>query len=395
MNIDKKNLTIQILALGGLALSIKLACIYYTANYDQYALSSFCSINDFVDCDGAAKSSVSQFWGIPLAYWGIFFYLIILFLTIVDKIKGFRFLKFLEVFKNPHAYVTFLGTIAFICSMILAGLSVFKIHKLCILCVITYFIDLIIALVASSCSLKKFIESLKLTVIDFIDGAKKYTKTFIVLLILAVSFLCYSGITYNFVPRIKKTKSILKYRKMTCNPYRIKGNLLGAENGTVVIELYSDYVCPLCYIHNIMLHQVVKEFSNVKVVHHNFPFDKECNPYISINMHPNACFMSRGAIAARQQGNYWEMSSLLYENQPRNMEEMLKLSDQLGFDKQQFIKDFNSKETSEEIEAELKKTNELGLDATPTMFINGEKIVGVKPYYELKELLVKHGAKHK
>ena len=112
-------------------------------------------------------------------------------------------------------------------------------------------------------------------------------------------------------------------------------------------------------------------------------------------MHPNACFMSRGAIAARQQGNYWEMSSLLYENQPRNMEEMLKLSDQLGFDKQQFIKDFNSKETSEEIEAELKKTNELGLDATPTMFINGEKIVGVKPYYELKELLVKHGAKHK
>lgn len=395
MNIDKKNLTIQILALGGLALSIKLACIYYTANYDQYALSSFCSINDFVDCDGAAKSSVSQFWGIPLAYWGIFFYLIILFLTIVDKLKGFRFLKFLEVFKNPHAYVAFLGTIAFICSMILAGLSVFKIHKLCILCVITYFIDLIIALVASSCSLKKFIESVKLTVIDFIDGAKKYTKTFIVLLILAVSFLCYSGITYNFVPHIKKTKSILKYRKMTYNPYRVKGNLLGAENGTVVIELYSDYVCPLCYIHNIMLHQVVKEFSNVKVVHHNFPFDKECNPYISINMHPNACFMSRGAIAARQQGNYWEMSSLLYENQPRNMEEMLKLSDQLGFDKQQFIKDFNSKETSEEIEAELKKTNELGLDATPTMFINGEKIVGVKPYYELKELLVKHGAKHK
>lgn len=395
MNIDKKNLTIQILALGGLALSIKLACIYYTANYDQYALSSFCSINDFVDCDGAAKSSVSQFWGIPLAYWGIFFYLIILFLTIVDKIKGFRFLKFLEVFKNPHAYITVLGTVAFTCSMILAGLSIFKIHKLCILCVITYFIDLIIALVASSCSLKKFIESVKLTVIDFVDGAKKYTKTFIVLLILAVSFLCYSGITYNFVPHIKKTKSILKYRKMAYNPYRVKGNLLGAENGTVVIELYSDYVCPLCYIHNIMLHQVVKEFSNVKVIHHNFPFDKECNPYISINMHPNACFMSRGAIAARQQGNYWEMSSLLYENQPKNMDDMLKLAEQLGFDRQQFIKDFNSQETSAEIEAELKKTNELGLDATPTMFINGEKIVGVKPYYELRELLVKHGAKHK
>ena len=173
MKIDAKNLTIQILAVIGLALSIKLACIYYTANYEQYALSSFCSINEFVDCDGVARSSVSQFWGIPLAYWGIFFYILVLFLTVVDKLKGFRFLKFLEVFKKPMAYITTLGTIAFLCSMVLAGLSVFKIHKLCILCVITYCIDLVIALVASSCSIRNFIDSFKTTVLDFIDGAKK------------------------------------------------------------------------------------------------------------------------------------------------------------------------------------------------------------------------------
>ena len=78
-----------------------------------------------------------------------------------------------------------------------------------------------------------------------------------------------------------------------------------------------------------------------------------------------------------------------------NMDDMLKLADQLGFNREQFLKDFNSKETSDEIDSELKKTNELGLDATPTMFINGEKIVGVKPYYEFKEILIKHGAKHK
>lgn len=395
MNIDKKKLAIQILALIGLVLAIKLACIYYVANYEKYALSSFCSINEFVDCDGAARTSVSQFWGIPLAYWGIFFYITIFFLTIVDKLKNIKFLNFLEVFKNPMSYITFLGSVAFICSMILAGLSVFKIHKLCILCVVTYLIDFIIAIVASSAKPKQFLVSFKDTVLDFIAGAKQYTKTFIVLLILAVSFLCYSGITDNFVPHIKKSKSIMKYRKMTYNPYRVKGNELGAKNGDVVIELYSDYVCPLCYIHNIMLHQAVKEFPNVRVVHHNFPFDKECNPYISVNMHPNACFMSKGAIAARHQGNYWEMSSLLYENQPKNMTEMLKLAEQLGFDKKQFIADLNSSQTLDEIEQELKKTQEMELDATPTMFVNGEKIVGVKPYFELKEILIRHGAKRK
>ncbi len=395
MSIDKKKLTIQILTAVGFLLTIKLACIYYVANYEKYALSSFCSINDFIDCDGASKSSVSQFWGIPLAYWGMLFYITVFFLTLVDKLKQVKFLKFLEVFKQPMAYITFLGTIAFTCSMVLAGLSLFKIHKLCILCVITYIIDLIIALVASSGRFRQIVEDFKTTFVDFIAGAKRYPKTFVILLIMAASFYTYSGVTYNFVPHVKKQKAILKYRDIKFNPYRVKGNTLGAEKADVIIELYSDYVCPLCYIHNIMLHQAVKDFSNIKIIHHNYPFDKECNPYISVNMHPNACFMARGAIAARNQGNYWEMSSLLYENQPKNMADMLKLADQLGFDKDKFTADFDSKETSKEIENELKKAVDLYIDSTPTMYVNGDKIVGVKPYYELKEILIKHGAKHR
>jgi protein-disulfide isomerase len=197
------------------------------------------------------------------------------------------------------------------------------------------------------------------------------------------------------VPHIKKTQSILKYRKIKYNPYRIKGNVLGNENGNVVIHLYSDYVCPLCYINNIMLHQAVKEFDNIKVVHHNYPFDKECNKYMLINIHPNACFMSKGAIAAKNQGNYWEMSSLIYEQQPKSMDEMLKLSEQLGFDKRKFVNDFNSEETSSEIYKEIEEAQQYEIDATPTMIINGDKIVGVKPYYELKDILIKYGATNK
>ena len=176
---------------------------------------------------------------------------------------------------------------------------------------------------------------------------------------------------------------------------RLFAQIDNIQKADVVIELYSDYVCPLCYIHNIMLHKAVHDFSNIKIIHHNYPFDKECNPYISVNMHPNACFMARGAIAARNQGNYWEMSSLLYENQPTKMADMLKLAAQLGFDKDKFTADFNSEETSKEIENELQKAVNLEIDSTPTMYINGDKIVGVKPYYELKEILIEHGAKHK
>ena len=299
----------------------------------------------------------------------------------------------MEVFKNPKEYITFLGTIAFTVSMILAGMSTWVIKKLCILCVLTYIIDLIIALIACGSKFQNIVNAFKTTCFDFIDGAKKYTKTFIVLMLVSCSFLTYSGVTLKFVPRVKKAKDILKYQKIKYNPYRVKGNTLGNPKGDVVIELYSDYVCPLCYINNIMLHQAVKEFDNVYIIHKNYPFDKECNPYMMINVHPNACFMSKGALAAKKQDNYWGMSSLLYEKQPKKMEDMLKLADELGFDKDKFVKDFSSQEVKNELKSDIEKGAGKNIDGTPTMYINGEECVGVKPYYELREILIKHGAK--
>ena len=393
MKFNKKTLIIQILAVLGLILSIKLVFIYFDANYNKYALSSFCSINDFIDCDGVAKTVYSQFLGIPLAFWGIFLYLTVLFLTFVDRLKNIKFFKFLEVFKNPNSYITFLGSLSFVCSMILAFISLHFIKKLCILCLITYFIDLAIALVSSECKLKIFFDSVKNTFFDFIAGAKQYKKTFIALLITVTAFFAYSGITLNFVPNVKSSKSIMKYRKIKYNPYRVTGNVLGNPDGDVVIELYSDYVCPLCCINNIMLHQAVKEYKNIKVIHHNYPFDKECNPYMTYNIHPDACFMSRGAVAAQNQGNYWEMSSLLYENKPKNLDKMLELAEKLNFDKEKFIKDVESKETADIIRKEIEEGQKLEIDATPTMIINGEMVVGVKPYYKLTEILKNHGAK--
>lgn len=393
MMTDKKIFSIQILALIGLGLAIKLAFIYYAANYDKYALSSFCAINDLIDCDGAARTNAAQFLGIPLAYWGIFFYITVLLLTFVNKLKNIKYFTFLNVFKEPKAYIAFLGTIAFLVSMILAGISLWVIHKICILCIITYLIDLTIALVATDGMFKNIIKAFKTTIRDFIDGAKTYTKTFISLLILAAGFLAYSGITLNLVPHIKYNNAITKYRKMKFNPYRVKGNILGNKNGDVVIELYSDYVCPLCYTNNIMLHQAAKEYKNIKIIHYNYPFDKECNPYMQVNMHPKACFMSKGAISAKKQGNYWEMSSLLYENQPKNIEEMLVLSEKLGFNKEQFLKDMSSEQTSKELSEEIEKASAFNIDATPTMYISGKKYVGVKPYYKLKKILESNGAK--
>ena len=100
MNIDKKKLSISIIAIIGFVTTIKLAIIYYNANFNPYALSSFCSVNDFIDCDGIAKTTESQFLGIPLAYWGLFLYSFIFMLLFADKLKNIKFLIVLSLIKR-------------------------------------------------------------------------------------------------------------------------------------------------------------------------------------------------------------------------------------------------------------------------------------------------------
>ena len=115
--ITKKKIGVAVVALIGFITTIKLAIIYYNANFNPYALPSFCSVNSLIDCDGVAKTTESQFFGIPLAYWGLFLYSFIGILLIADKLKNFKIFKFMEVFKNPLDYIASLGLLAFVISM--------------------------------------------------------------------------------------------------------------------------------------------------------------------------------------------------------------------------------------------------------------------------------------
>lgn len=383
----KKKLSIGIIALIGFITTIKLAVIYYESNYNPYALSSFCSINDFVDCDGIAKTTTSQFLGVPLAYWGMGFYLFVLMLLFVDKIKQIKFLSFFEVFKRPMFYISSLGLISFVVSVLLALKSVFILHKICILCFFTYILDALIALIATDFENGGFITSIKYSFEDFIEGVKKYTLHFSVAVLLASSLLIYATVANPFTPQVKKMNSIKTYLKMTTNPYAVSGNYLGAQNAPVKVELYSDYACPMCFAYNIMLHQLVKELGNVYVEPHNLPLDKECNKYLKKQVHKGACRYAKYAVAAKNQGKYWDMSTLLFEYHPKTDTEAIQLAQKLGLDINKFKKDISSKETYKQITADIDYAVSQGVLGTPTIVINGKRYAGMKPYYELKEVI--------
>ena len=183
----KKKVAIGVISLIGIITTIKLAIIYYNANFNPYALASFCSINEFIDCDGIAKTTEAQFLGIPLAYWGLFFYSFVLLMLFAQKLKNFKLLKFLEVFKNPLDYIASLGLISFLISMILLCLSLFEIKKLCVLCAFTYILNLLIGCIATNFKDGGFVKSIKQSFIDFLDAVKikKYLIAFIIVMLIA------------------------------------------------------------------------------------------------------------------------------------------------------------------------------------------------------------------
>jgi uncharacterized membrane protein/protein-disulfide isomerase len=330
----KKTIKITSLVILGLLITIDLAFIYYQANFNELALPSFCSISEFVDCDGVARTTESQFFGVPLAYWGLFLYAFILILLFVDKLKQIKLFKFLEVFKNKFHYIASLGILAFCISMILLCVSLFEIKKICIMCAITYIINLCIGLVALKDLEGGIIGAFKQSWKDFVEALKPipYRIAFIIVMLIACGFLGWTYCSATFSPALKVQKAYGEFMKAKTNKYAITGNVLGSEaKDAIVINIYSDYKCPMCNICNMMLHKIAKEFENVRIEHHSMPLDTDCNRYMTQEFHHGSCIMAKYAEAAHIQGKFWEVNSLLFDKKPSTEEEVIEILKQSKF----------------------------------------------------------------
>lgn len=402
-----KKILILLLSFVGFLTTVKLALIYYDSIFNPYALPSFCSVSEFIDCDGVAQTVHSQFFGIPLAYWGMFLYVFIVFLVFVDKLKKVQYFGFLRVFKHPLAYISTLGFIAFGVSMILAAISIFEIKKICILCVFTYVLDLLIAIIATNWYVRKnekytfmdafwaIYKSFKVSVKDFIHAieVKKYMISFLVLALVASGVLAYTTFSYCFTPQVRRYKEFKQYEKMQKdNPFRVSGNVLGDENAKVVVYIYTDYRCPICRTYNVITHRAAKELSGFKLVHKNLPLDTECNSHLAKPFHEGSCMMAKYAIAAENQGRFWDLNSELFEKQPKTEDEVINLAKLMGLNTDKLKVDAYSEETLKSIDRDIESATDLRIDGTPTLVINGKIYSGIKPYYELKDILIKAGA---
>jgi protein-disulfide isomerase len=142
----------------------------------------------------------------------------------------------------------------------------------------------------------------------------------------------------------------------------------GAASAPVTVVEFSDFQCPFCAKATLPLQQLLEaNQGKVRFVFKNFPLD----------IHPDSRLAHMAALAAGEQGKFWEMHDLIYARQHAlKRGDLLSFAEQLHLDAAVFQNDLDSPQLEARIEADKSEGERLGVVATPTFIVNGEVISG-------------------
>jgi protein-disulfide isomerase len=162
-------------------------------------------------------------------------------------------------------------------------------------------------------------------------------------------------------------------KKIDVSAAPMKGN----ANGKITLIEFADYECPHCKRFQPVLRQVVEDFPNdVKLYFKHYPLPQ----------HTNARLAAEGAVAAQKQGKFWQFQDKLWEHQddlgPAEIEKVAKES---GLDVGKFRQDIASEAVKAHVEKDHTDGTSAGIQATPTLYINGREYTDARDSDSLKE----------
>lgn len=153
---------------------------------------------------------------------------------------------------------------------------------------------------------------------------------------------------------------------------------IGKDNAKVTIVEFSDFQCPFCgRFYKDSLPQIKKDYidtGKVKLYFRHFPLD----------FHPQAKPLAIVAECANDQGKFWEMHDVIFDNNDKvgtmTNEDYKKWAVDMGLDTAKFNNCVDQKQHSDVIDEDQKAGVEVGVSGTPTFYVNGKQLVGAQPF---------------
>jgi len=149
----------------------------------------------------------------------------------------------------------------------------------------------------------------------------------------------------------------------------------GPSDAKATVRIYSDFQCPACKAAEAPLRQVMKDYEGkVRFIWNDFPL---------MSLHANSKSAAIAGRCAQEQGKFWEFAAKLYDSQeqwstlPAPNDFYINLADSLALDKEHFAACLSQDAPAAKVIGDYQESMAMGLDSTPSYFVNRQKYVGV------------------
>jgi protein-disulfide isomerase len=156
--------------------------------------------------------------------------------------------------------------------------------------------------------------------------------------------------------------------------------IYGPDTAKITIIEFSDYECPFCQKWSVeVLPRLREKYGDqIRLVYRDFPL---------IGLHDNAAPAAEAANCANDQGKYWEYHDLLFSGGRLNRQTYESYAQTLSLNMSEFNACLDDRRYQKEVEADYNYASELGVQSTPTFFINGLALVGAQPFEVFEQVI--------
>jgi protein-disulfide isomerase len=365
---NKKPLTLlAIVALIAVGLAVQLTLHYYDVRSGMAGFKSFCNISAKMNCDAVAASSYAEFaGGLPLSSFAVGWYLALFAIALVARNRFWR----REALRLAFAMTSF----GLILSLGYLFIMAMRIHTYCLFCL---FLDAS-ALLSFLAVLWAKPEAFSVQPPE-IDKWKKLIGAVAACLIVAVVGMKYFDSDSVSASEIEdRVNEVLSSPVL---PIDTHSPGFGPQSAPVTIVEFSDFQCPYCRIGAMVMNTVLERYpSQVRVVFKPFPLDASCNRLITQPMHLTACEAARTALCSDRQGKFESVYETLFDHQTQIVPGApAKMAADVGIDTAQLETCVKDPEIAQTISKSIEEGLQLGVQSTPTFFVNGHKVEGFLP----------------
>ncbi|MEZ4703618.1 MAG: thioredoxin domain-containing protein [Bdellovibrionota bacterium] len=366
---NRSTLGLIITSLLGIVDSLWLLYVHW--NFETAGQA--CTISSKVSCEVIRYKQYSEWFSIPVPVYSAIFYL--LFFGLALRVRRNRNAK-----DRRYIASLILFSIAALVSTLYFGLvSWFRLEMLCIYCSILYVLSFLN--VGFSWNLWRAFSEFSIVEewIQDVVQAFNHKKSFLGGMVLIAGILGVSWV-FSSGPDLAN-----RAQNKTESGVRSTGN----PNANIKIVVFSDFQCPACKLGAQMLSEVEDVFSHkIEITYKFYPLDPSCNERARFGSHYQACAAAKAAYCASLQGHFWRFHDQFFDQQDRLGKDLFEeVAKKESLDMKQFENCISDDQTHQAVVNDIQEGNELEVNATPSIYVNGRRYTGPLKFSSFKKVI--------